>query len=589
MEVGDDDASDTASQRSVAKSAASRATGASRAPTVPKPRVSGTVAKLRPSKPVVMFVTDSILAVSKAMADARTDSAILTGGDANLAGIVTSTDVTRKVVALGKLPTDPVSSIMTPNPKCVSMEDDATEALVMMMDNHFRHLPVLDSEGGIVAVLDIAKCMNDAISKIEKLEEMGKKAGGSSDGASEALKVVTAGMLKGAKGSKAQQVAALQAMMASVFGGSESNLLAILSKRDFEDIVSPDMTVREAAKYMAKIRKGVAVVDGSGELVGIFTLKDMNNRVVAKDLSPDTTLVGEVMTGRPESVSSDMSLLETLHLMHDSKFTHVPVVDGEAVKGLVDAMDVMNATMGDGSGKDGWRTFWEQTMEFGDDNTSDTASQRSNSSSKLDRRQQLAASVPLPRAREAARLRLPSVLDEASDLGSQDLNGMQNPGSPLRGAAAFDVPFTFKVQDPNGNLHKVSASAERLSQLVETLCERLKTSPPFLRIKYTDEDGDEVVVVDDTSLAEAVDHARAKGDNFMRLKAEIDESSISSSPPSQEQTKASSSRPPVPEKASATTKGVSSNQMVIYGGAAAALVTLALAGVMIMRRRADRY
>ena len=64
-----------------------------------------------------MFVTDSILAVSKAMADARTDSAILTGGDANLAGIVTSTDVTRKVVALGKLPTDPVSSIMTPNPK----------------------------------------------------------------------------------------------------------------------------------------------------------------------------------------------------------------------------------------------------------------------------------------------------------------------------------------------------------------------------------------------------------------------------------------------------------------------------------------
>ena len=173
-------------------------------------------------------MTDSILAVSKAMADARTDSAILTGGDANLAGIVTSTDVTRKVVALGKLPTDPVSSIMTPNPKCVSMEDDATEALVMMMDNHFRHLPVLDSDGGVVAVLDIAKCMNDAISKIEKLEEMGKKAGGSSDGASEALKVVTAGMLKGAKGSKAQQVAELQAMMASVFGGSESNLLAIL-------------------------------------------------------------------------------------------------------------------------------------------------------------------------------------------------------------------------------------------------------------------------------------------------------------------------------------------------------------------------
>ena len=99
------------------------------------------------------------------------------------------------------------------------------------------------------------------------------------------------------------------------------------------------------------------------------------SRVLAKELDPDSTLVSEVMTPSPESVEPEMSLLDALHLMHDQKYLHLPVVCEGATKGLVDAMDVMNATMGDGSGE-GWRTFWEQTLEV-DDDESDTASQRS--------------------------------------------------------------------------------------------------------------------------------------------------------------------------------------------------------------------
>merc|ERR1740138_1886935 len=140
----------------------------------------------------------------------------------------------------------------------------------------------------------------------------------------------------------AQQAAMMQAMMAnmvSMFGGSASDLGSVLEKRDFEDIVRPSVTVRHAAKYMANIKKGVAVADESGALVGIFTLKDLNNRVVAKELDPDATLVSEVMTPRPESVEPEMSLLDALHLMHDQKYLHLPVVEGGVAKGLVDAMD----------------------------------------------------------------------------------------------------------------------------------------------------------------------------------------------------------------------------------------------------------
>ena len=250
----------------------------------------------------------------------------------------------------------------------------------MMMDNHFRHLPVLGSDGGIVAVLDIAKCMYDAISKIEKVEASGKVVGGGKDAAvMEAFKNSMP-----MKGMSAEQAAVVQALMGNMMtmfsGGGDSNsccnLGAVLEKRNYDDIVLPTLTVREAAKSMAKIKKGVAVANEAGSLVGIFTLKDLNNRVLAKEIDPDTTLVQDVMTPNPESVEPEMTLLDALHLMHDQKYLHLPVVANGTAKGLVDAMDVMDASQGDGKGSDGWRSFWEQTMAIGDD-ASDAASVKS--------------------------------------------------------------------------------------------------------------------------------------------------------------------------------------------------------------------
>lgn len=49
-----------------------------------------------------------------------------------------------------------------------------------------------------------------------------------------------------------------------------------------------------------------------GGLVGIFTEKDMLNRVLAKGRGPDTTLVEEVMTPSPDTVLSTMTVLEAL-------------------------------------------------------------------------------------------------------------------------------------------------------------------------------------------------------------------------------------------------------------------------------------
>jgi len=173
-------------------------------------------------------------------------------------------------------------------------------------------------------------------------------------------------------------------------------------------------------------------------------------------------------------------------------------------------------------------------MEFGDDDASDTASVRSGTSSRISRTKKdtnVSGQVRLKVPSAIPRLRLQVMDEQGSEAGSQDLNGMDNEtlsvlsgGSPRR--TGFDTPFTFKVLDPNGSLHKINASAERCAPLFKILCERLKCSAENLRLTYKDQDGDDIAVTDDASLSEAVDTARSNGDDFARLKAEIDESGL---------------------------------------------------------------
>ena len=135
--------------------------------------------------------------------------------------------------------------------------------------------------------------------------------------------------------------------------------------------------MREAAAVMAKARKGVLVVD-EGELVGIFTPKDMLSRVISKGLSPDVTAVSSVMTPNPDCVSPDLTLLDALREMHDHKFLHLPVREADGrVLGLVDVMElVCNSAGGDGKG---WRDFFSGALDARGDKVDDTFSEISGS------------------------------------------------------------------------------------------------------------------------------------------------------------------------------------------------------------------
>lgn len=103
-----------------------------------------------------------------------------------------------------------------------------------------------------------------------------------------------------------------------------------------------DTTVRAAAIAMASNNVGaILVVDAAGRLAGLFTERDVLNRVVARGLDPDSTPLAAVMTTKLQTASPDKPLAHALHMMFEGGFRHVPVVDDGKPIGMVSARNAL--------------------------------------------------------------------------------------------------------------------------------------------------------------------------------------------------------------------------------------------------------
>jgi CBS domain-containing protein len=105
--------------------------------------------------------------------------------------------------------------------------------------------------------------------------------------------------------------------------------------------IDADKTVLEAARFMMEHNIGALPVVRNGELAGIFSERDVMNRVVAVGRLPGQTRVSEVMTPNPRSVTIDESIDECLFLMREFGFRHLPICEGKQLKGLVSLRDIL--------------------------------------------------------------------------------------------------------------------------------------------------------------------------------------------------------------------------------------------------------
>ncbi len=88
-------------------------------------------------------------------------------------------------------------------------------------------------------------------------------------------------------------------------------------------------TVREAVELMVEKHIGAIPVVDDDALVGVFTERDVLNRVVYKEVDMASTPLKEVMTMQPKTVTEEADTREVVDMMVLGKYRHMPVVDGD--------------------------------------------------------------------------------------------------------------------------------------------------------------------------------------------------------------------------------------------------------------------
>jgi CBS domain-containing protein len=101
---------------------------------------------------------------------------IIEPGTQELQGIVTERDLMTRVLAKALDPTStPVSKIMTPNPQCVKPTLKVADAVLIMIERGFRHLPVVADNGKILGVFSVRDAMPREVNTAFSLSEFNEQ------------------------------------------------------------------------------------------------------------------------------------------------------------------------------------------------------------------------------------------------------------------------------------------------------------------------------------------------------------------------------------------------------------------------------
>lgn len=106
-------------------------------------------------------------------------------------------------------------------------------------------------------------------------------------------------------------------------------------------VVSPEASVRDAARLMREEDAGIVPVCYEGRILGVITDRDLTVRVLANGRDPSSVRVSEVMSGDVQVVTPDDLLVDAIRIMGEEHVRRVPVVDrDDRIVGILSMTDV---------------------------------------------------------------------------------------------------------------------------------------------------------------------------------------------------------------------------------------------------------
>ncbi|EGV64722.1 hypothetical protein CANTEDRAFT_104365 [Yamadazyma tenuis ATCC 10573] len=478
----------------------------------------GTVLALKPSEAVTCKPSTTVFEASQLMTAKRENCILVVGEDGELLGIFTAKDLAFRVVGSNlNANVITIDQIMTPNPLCTNANDPASDALTVMIQKRFRHLPVLDNRDRIVGVLDITKCYSQQMEKLERMHESSKRLYEAFDTVHSEMAVVQQPL----------QVFQYFEELKSKMNGP--TLDTVLDSRTVPIYCSIKTTVYEATVLMKENNTtAVLVKDNEDKVNGIFTSKDVVLRVIAAGLTPKNCSIVRVMTPQPDVARHDLSIQESLRKMFDGHYLNLPVVgDSGDIIGIVEVLKLTYATLNQikqvkdqespeivseakSGGAEGpaWNKFWTSL-----DNDADSV----NSDSLV--------------VDSSGRPQTPTNLTSQAGLTSSDLNLDIKPSdsishieTPQKSRTSLldslDESFVLKFKSPanENRVHRISIKpTDGLTKLRELIDEKLHPKDfQYLRvtkvnddgktyaISYVDDEGDIVSITSDNDLLDCV-------------------------------------------------------------------------------------
>ena len=109
--------------------------------------------------------------------------------------------------------------------------------------------------------------------------------------------------------------------------------------------VGPEATVFDAIQLMAEKNVGALLVLRDAELLGVVSERDYTRKVILQGKSSRTTPVREIMSSELTVVKPGESVQTCMRMMTEKRVRHLPVHDGQSIRGVVSIGDLVKWIM----------------------------------------------------------------------------------------------------------------------------------------------------------------------------------------------------------------------------------------------------
>ena len=105
--------------------------------------------------------------------------------------------------------------------------------------------------------------------------------------------------------------------------------------------IDPSASVRDAAEKLDSFGIGSLLVKKDTDYVGIVTEQEITRQLVAKNLDPNNTKVGDTLNPDIDYIDQEETMSHAIAIMREKRLWYLVVRDGKTVVGILSVKDLL--------------------------------------------------------------------------------------------------------------------------------------------------------------------------------------------------------------------------------------------------------